>query len=179
MRSKLPPQFSRDCGSILFKPSSDDIKEAFERSEKLGVLSNSFTRGQGRMTGFLGEVAFENLYTRTTYVGDKCFTHDYIWGKKKIDIKAKTCASKPLPHYTASVNTDKSKKLHANVYFFVRVKKDLTHVWLLGWASSHKVKQKGVYKKRGEADDYGFTYKVSGYHIPIKDLNLPLSLKRR
>ena len=55
---KLPPQFTRTKGMLLFTPNSDNIKEAFERSEKLGVLPNSFTRGAGRMTGFLGEVAF-------------------------------------------------------------------------------------------------------------------------
>ena len=171
----LPPQFEKDKKILVFRPSSDDIKEAFERTQKLGVLPNSFTRGQGRMTGFLGEVAFELLYPDSEYVGDSCFTHDYVMRRRKIDVKSKTCTGKPLPHYTASVNT-KDKKLNATTYFFVRVRKDLTRVWLLGWASKQKMENKAIYKKRGEKDEFGFTYKVDGYHLPIQHLRLPESL---
>ena len=85
-RKKLPDQFSRAKGMLVFSPTGDDIKEAFERSEELGVLPNSFTRGMGRMTGFLGEIAFERLYPQANYVGDKSFTHDYVLGKKTIEL---------------------------------------------------------------------------------------------
>ena len=84
----LPPQFKKDKKMIVFHPSSNDVKEAFERTQKLGVLPNSFTRGQGRMTGFLGEVAFELLYPNSEYVGDSCFTYDYVMGRRKIDVKS-------------------------------------------------------------------------------------------
>lgn len=171
----LPSQFKKDKKMLVFHPSSNDVKEAFERTQKLGVLPNSFTRGQGRMTGFLGEVAFELLYPNSEYVGDSCFTYDYVMGRRKIDVKSKTCIGKPLPHYTASVNT-KDKKLNATTYFFVRVRKDLTRVWLLGWASKQKMETKAEFKKRGEKDEFGFTYKVDGYHLPIKHLRRPDSL---
>ena len=88
-RKALPPQFTRDKGLILFKHSGQNVKDAFERSENLGILPNSFTRGSGRMTGFLGEIAFELLYPDAQYVGDTSYTHDYVLGKKKIDIKSK------------------------------------------------------------------------------------------
>ena len=103
-RRKLPPQFSRAKGMLVFTPTGDDIKEAFERSEELGVLPNSFTRGMGRMTGFIGEIAFERLYPQADYVGDTSFTHDYVLGKKTIDVKSKSCTSIPQPDFTASVN---------------------------------------------------------------------------
>ena len=173
---KLPPQFTRTKGMLLFTPNSDNIKEAFERSEKLGVLPNSFTRGAGRMTGFLGEVAFETLYPEANYVGDKVFTHDYVIGKRNIDIKSKNCSGKPQPHYTASVNCAEGKKLAANAYFFVRVRKDFKRAWMLGWATTHKIQKNGEYKKRGDPDDYGFTYKVDGFHIPISELRPAHSL---
>lgn len=176
MKRKLPRKFEQDKKLILFRPDSNDIKEAFERSQNLGVLPNSFTRGMGRMTGFLGEVAFELLYPEADYVGDTCYSYDYVLGKRKIDVKAKTCTGKPLPHYTASVNTNKEKKLGATTYFFVRVRRDLTRVWLLGWETSTQIQKKGEYKKKGELDDYGFTYKVSGYHLPIQYLRRPQSL---
>ena len=175
-RKKLPPQFSRTKGMLIFTPNSNDIKEAFERSEDLGVLPNSFTRGAGRMTGYLGEVSFEKLYPEALYVGDKIYTHDYELGKRKIDVKAKSCAGKPQPHYTASVNCAEGKKLPANAYYFVRVRKDFTRAWMLGWATGHKIQKSGEYKKRGEPDDWGFTYKVDGYHLPIEALRPANSL---
>jgi|TARA_R100000479_G_scaffold175779_1_gene127719 hypothetical protein len=176
-RKKLPPHFSRAKGMLVFTPTSDHVKEAFERSEKLGVLPNSFTRGAGRMTGFLGEVAFECLYPQAVYKGDTELTYDYLLGKKTIDIKSKSCAGIPQPHYTASVNCPEGKKLLAKAYFFVRVRKDFQKAWLLGWATATKIQKHGDYKLRGEPDDYGFTYKVDGYHIPIAALRRASSLK--
>ena len=41
----------------LYKPSSEDISLAHSRATEMGVLPNSFTRGMGRMTGCLGEIA--------------------------------------------------------------------------------------------------------------------------
>tara|TARA_R100001015_G_C4631710_1_gene194478 strand:+ start:1210 stop:1746 length:537 start_codon:yes stop_codon:yes gene_type:complete len=176
-RKKLPPNFSRAKGMLVFTPTSDHVKEAFERSEQLGVLPNSFTRGAGRMTGFLGEVAFECLYPQALYKGDVEFTHDYVLGNKTIDIKSKSCAGVPQPHYTASVNCAENKNLSAKVYFFVRVRKDFQKAWLLGWATATKIQKSAEYKRRGEPDDYGFTYKVDGYHLPISALRRAGSLK--
>jgi len=176
-RRKLPQQFTRAKGMLVFTPTGDDIKEAFERSEDLGVLPNSFTRGAGRMTGFIGEIAFEKLYPLAKYVGDSSFTHDYVLGKKTIDVKSKTCTSIPKPEYTASVNCNKSKKLGAKAYFFTRVKKDMSTAWLLGWQTASYIQNKKHYKRRGESDSYGFQYKVSGYHLPISLLRRANSLK--
>ncbi len=44
---------------IEFRPSGEDFKLAAERSERMGVLANSYTRGAGRMSGMLGEIAVE------------------------------------------------------------------------------------------------------------------------
>lgn len=174
---KLPLQFSRSKGMLVFTPTGDDIKDAFERSEELGVLPNSFTRGMGRMTGFLGEIAFERLYPQAKYVGDTSFTHDYVLGKKTIDVKSKTCTSIPKPNYTASVNCKKDKKLQAKIYFFTRVSKDLSTAWLLGWSTARAIETKSNYKKRGEYDADGFCYRINGYHIPISSLRRASALK--
>ncbi len=178
MSRKLPRQFSKKRGSryIVFTPSSENVKQAFERSQKLGVTPGSFTRGVGRMTGFLGEVAFGLLYPEARYVGGRSFTHDYSLGGKKIDIKSKSCSSRPKPHFTASVNCPQSRDPSAYYYYFVRVRKDLSRAWLLGWVPTKSLLKQGEYKRRGEKDSEGFTYKVSGYHLPIKCLRPPASL---
>tara|TARA_R110000751_G_scaffold142196_3_gene245649 strand:- start:563 stop:1096 length:534 start_codon:yes stop_codon:yes gene_type:complete len=174
---KLPRQFLKVRGHkfIVFTPSSENVKQAFERSQKLGITPNSFTRGLGRMTGFLGEIAFGLLYPDATYVGGRCFTHDYTLKGKKIDIKSKSCSGEPLPHYMASVNCPASKAPEAGYYYFSRVRKDLSAVWMLGWLPTPRILKVGDYKKRGEKGDDGFIYRVSGYHIPIESLRAPAS----
>ena len=79
MKKKLPRQFSKDKRGklIRFTPNSENVKQAFERSQNLGILPNSFTRGAGRMTGFLGEIGFERLFSSAKYVGNYSLPHDY------------------------------------------------------------------------------------------------------
>lgn len=178
-RRKLPAQFSRVKGSsmLLFKPNADDVKEAYIRAEKLGVKDNSFTKGAGRMVGFLGEVAFEKLYPEAKYVGGGSYTHDYELGKRTIDVKSKKCKTTPQPDFTASVNCSKTKQLKASTYFFTRVHESLSEVWVLGWAPASAIQCGKNYKRRGETDAYGFKYKVNGYHVEISTLRRANSLK--
>lgn len=158
---------------IVYKPTPEDVGEAYRRSEELGVLSNSFTRGKGRMVGFLGEVAFEHFFPKAKYVGDKSYSHDYEINGHKIDIKAKTCSSRPMVHYSSSVTTTKSKGLQADIYYFVRVHSSLSKVWLCGWSTNEGVGKPKYFKKKGESDDYGFTFKSDGYHLPIRVTRRP------
>ena len=57
----MPDQFKPVANGkfIEFRPSGEDFKRAADMSEQMGVLSNSYTRGAGRMSGFLGEIATE------------------------------------------------------------------------------------------------------------------------
>jgi len=179
MKRPLPPQFSKEkgCKFVVFEPAPEDIKVAFQRSKRQGVLPNSFTYGAGRMTGFLGELAFEHLYPEASYVGGTSLDHDFVLGRRKIDVKSKTCGSPPLLHYTASVNCAAKVTPKASYYYFVRVDKDLTKAWLLGWVTRKALLTEGEFKKRGDEDSSGFMYRASGYHIPLKSLRSPLSWK--
>ena len=161
---------------VLFHPDKDDVAEAFRRSQSLGIPPNSYTRGAGRMTGFLGEVAFGKYIQSAEHVGEQCYTHDYLFNNKRVDVKSKTCTTRPQLHYIASVNSQ-NKNLRADVYFFTRVHKDLSRVWLLGWASLHHVTKDRNFKKKGESDKDGFTYLCDGYHLPIKSLRRPDSFE--
>jgi len=157
---------------ILYRPTPEDVAEAYARSQRLGVLPNSFTRGKGRMAGFLGEVAFERTFGGD-YVGDESRTHDYEIKASSIDVKAKICSTVPQMTYCVSVPAQRLKPLQADVYFFTRVLNDYSKVWLLGWATAKSVQQDKFYKKKGEADDYGFTFLSSGYHLPINRTRRP------
>ena len=161
---------------VLFHPNEEDVAEAFRRSQALGIPPNSYTRGVGRMTGFLGEVAFGKYVGRAVHVGGQCYTHDYVYNKKKVDVKSKTCTTRPQLHYIASVNSA-NKELKADVYFFTRVHKDFSKVWLLGWASRYRATKPRNFKKKGESDKDGFTYLCDGYHLPIRALRRPDSFE--
>lgn len=161
---------------IVYNTSPDDVAEAFRRSEALGITRSSFTGGDGRMTGFLGEVAFGNLFPEAKYVGNRSYTHDYELNGVKIDIKSRSCSGRPMLHYCVSVIKKRLEPLEADIYFFVHVKKDLSKVWLTGWAKKNTVKSNKNFKEKGESDKHGFTFYSSGYHLPIRSTRRPDAL---
>lgn len=128
------------------------------------------------MTGFLGEIAFENFYKKSKYVGDSCYTHDYTLKDWTIEVKSKSCSSKPSPEYSVSVNSTADKQWLNDIFFFTRVNSSYSCVWLLGWMKRENFLRRAEYKKVGESDADGFTHRSSGYHLPIKQLRRPDSL---
>lgn len=162
---------------IAFLPDKEDVAEAFRRSQALGIPPSSFTYGIGRMTGFLGEIAFEAFVEGAEYVGGQCYTHDYLYKGKTVDVKSKTCTTKPRLDYVATVNAHSGKKPEADLYFFTRVRKDLSKVWLVGWASQYSATRNKNFKKKGENDGGDFTYLCDGYHMPIRSLRRPDSFE--
>ena len=172
------PEFKKVGKFIEFIPAAEDLKEASNRAAALGVLPNSFTNGAGRMTGFLGEVAFERYYGNTIYKGDVSYTHDYVINNKKVEIKSKTCSSRPKPEYMASVNGKQDKVFENDIFFFNRVSSSLSRVWMLGWISRKSFFKHALFIKEGESADDGFTQRASGFHLPISKLRSPDSLIR-
>ena len=167
-------------GRVLrYKIKGKDIDKAHKMSDEMGVLPNSFTRGVGRMVGFLGEIAVNRFIPRSRYVGNKVFKYDIVKGKNKIEVKSKTCTGCPKEHYVASVNGPKNIDPANNVYFFTRVSKDLRYVWIVGWITTKDFFERAVFKKKNETDEEGFVYRVSGYHIKIKDLEMPETFIRK
>ena len=124
-------------------------------------------------------IAVNKFIPRSKYVGHKVFKYDIVKGKHKIEVKSKTCTSCPKDHYVASVNGPKKIDPANNVYFFTRVSKDLRYVWIVGWITKDDFFEKSVFKNKNEKDEEGFVYRVSGYHIKIKDLEDPKTFIRK
>lgn len=162
---------------IEYKPTPEDVAEAYRRSEKLGQLRSSFTNGRGNMTGFLGEVAFENTFKQFDYVGDSSYTHDYVYKGLSIDVKAKRCTSRPMLNYNASVVKTKYSKFEADIYFFMRVHENLQKVWLCGWSPKNSIIAKKRFNPKGSCDESGFKFRADGYNIPIGKTRRPDSLE--
>lgn len=94
---------------VEFRPSGDDLKLASDRSEEMGILPNSYTRGAGRMLGLLGEITVEKyLDGLASNCSSRHYGYDLIT-ESGITIEVKTKRSRGIPKldYTASVEKRK------------------------------------------------------------------------
>jgi hypothetical protein len=176
---KIPKlkRFNHVGDTAVFTPTDEDIATAYNRSRKMGIPGNSIMKGQGRMTGLLGEIAVNAYLPRSRYVGDTVWTHDLVFKKKTIEVKSKICSGIPRPEYNAFVNGKKDMKPENDVFFFARVRRDFMQVYLVGWIPTKKFLKKAAFFTGGETSSNGFHYKAPGYDILIKELNPPLSLR--
>lgn len=172
------PQFKQNKNLIVFSPSGEDIALAHKRAKKMGTLRGSFTRGMGNMIGCLGEISVEKFLPHCKYMGDIHYSHDFVYKNKRVEVKSKSCASIPLPHYMASLNLKKDTHPNNDMYIFTRVRKDLMCVWLVGWYPTTKLIKKTKFRDKGYVFKDGFTTKSAGHHIPIKKLRPAINLLR-
>jgi len=162
---------------IEFRPNGEDFKLAAERSEKMGVLQNSFTRGAGRMSGMLGEIAIHKyLENIAEYSGDLVRGYDLITEKGiKIEVKTKKASRIPDPSYAATVESKKTYMFVNDIFVFLRGHDSMAKFWLLGWIKTSSFKRMSTFKNAGEDDgDNGFKCRVDQYTIPIAKLK-PMS----
>ena len=174
---KRKKRFKTQKDFVVFTPASEDISLAHERSCAMGVLPGSYMRGLGNLTGCLGEIAVKSYLPRSRYVGDKVFTHDIVYKKQKVEVKSKTCSGQPKPEYSAFVNCKKDIIPENDVFFFTRVRRDLARVYLVGWLSASAFFKVATFRKIGDKDDTGFTFKSNGYQITIGELSPPAQFK--
>jgi hypothetical protein len=157
---------------IEFRPSGEDFRLAAERSDRMGILHNSYTKGAGRMHGMLGEVAVgAYLNGLVKHCGDTKFGYDFETDNGiKIEVKTKRSNSIPKGDYIASVEKKKSHMFENDIFVFVRAHETMTRLWLVGWIKTDSFKRRSNYIAAGGSDGTGFTYRVDGYHIPINKL---------
>ena len=166
-------------GYAVFRPIDEDIELAHKRSCKLGVIPNSYIKGVGRMTGFLGEVAVQKfLGLRSRYVGNKIYSHDIVYKKQRIDVKSKSCTRRPNPEYIAFVNGKRDVVPDNDIYFFTRVRRDYRKVYIVGWLPTSIFFDEATYYGVGDYDEYGYHFLLGGYTIPINELNAPKEFKQ-
>tara|TARA_R110002051_G_scaffold129958_1_gene203684 strand:+ start:735 stop:1274 length:540 start_codon:yes stop_codon:yes gene_type:complete len=178
--SKDPKKKSRfrHIGNIaVFTPTEDDVATAYSRSCKMGIPGNSIMKGQGRMTGLLGEIAVNTYLPQSHYVGDSVWTHDLVHKEKNIEVKSKICSGIPKPEYTAFVNGKKDMKPENDTFFFTRVRRDFMQVYLVGWIPTKLFLKKADFVSVGDEAENGFQYKSPGYDILIEQLYAPRSLR--
>jgi hypothetical protein len=157
---------------IEFRPCGEDFELAAQRSDQMGILHNSYTKGAGRMHGMLGEIAVgKYLDGLVDHCGSSKYGYDFETNDGiKIEVKTKRSNSIPKSDYTASVEKKKSHMFENDLYVFVRAHETMTRFWLVGWVKTDSFKRRSNFIAAGGSDETGFTYRVEGYHIPISKL---------
>jgi hypothetical protein len=153
-------------------------KVAKEKAQEMGELKNSILKGQGNVTGFLGEEIIKSfLSARSSNTKD----YDISYKKKKYDIKTKLTSKEPLPEYDCSIAAYNTVQ-KCDGYIFVRIQKDkednLVCGWILGWMDKEGYFQNAEYWPKGKIDpSNGYRVKANCYNVKIKDLKSIEELK--
>ena len=178
-RPKRRKRFEYIKDFAVYRPSDEDVILAHTRSCKLGVIPHPHIKGNGRMTGYLGEIAIQKyLGARSRYVGDKEYTHDIVYKKQRVEVKSKACIRRPDPEYIAFVNGRRNMEPNNDVYFFSRVRRDFRRVYIVGWLPTSTFFDEATYYDVGDYDEHGYHFLLSGYTIPIAELNTPKEFKK-
>lgn len=145
--------------------TGDMLVEARDKAAEMGRLNNSITRGQGNLTGFLGEAVAQHVLG-----GELANTYEYDLVLKDgttIDVKTKLTSVKPLDSYMCSVaklNTTQK----CDYYAFTRIKNDYSVGWFLGVCSKERYYRKAIFMEKGTVDpDNGYVVRSSCYNLPI------------
>jgi hypothetical protein len=141
--------------------------EARERAKKMGVLKNSFMKGDGNLVGCLGEILVRD------YLGailNNTFNHDLLYEQYTIDVKSKGCNTLPTLDYECSVPIYVIQYQNPDIYVFVRISRTLKIGWILGCLPKKIYLQKAYFIPKGQVDSNGTRFRVDTYNLRIKDL---------
>lgn len=147
----------------------NDIRIARKKADELGVLKNSIRKGKGNITAFIGEILVAREFG-AVFVNN--YDYDLEKNGKKIEVKTKSCTSKPRPYYNCSV-ADYNTSQDCDFYVFVRVLEDNSRGWILGGMSKDEFYEKAFFRRKGEIDEDAcprFPFKADCYNIKIRDL---------
>jgi hypothetical protein len=144
-------------------------KLAEQKSLELGELNNSIRQGQGNLIGFIGEIITSNYLSARI---SNTYDYDLLKDGQKIDVKTKSCTSKPLISYDCSIAAYNIKQ-QCDYYVFCRVLKDCSVCWLLGYYPKEEYYKSARFCKEGEIDEksnLGWSFKANCYNLEIGQL---------
>lgn len=153
--------------------SPEMLAEAKRKTTEMGILAHSFTKGRGRIVGFLGEFLANQLICGRIVSGD--FNYDIVSskldGEVRWDVKTKTCKSPPKSTFLVSVSAYQLKQ-NCDRYAFCRILSDYSAGWILGWMPKAEFFEKATLFKEGDLDpSNGFRVAESCYSLAISQLN--------
>lgn len=145
------------------------LAKAALRSQQLGSLNNSITKGDGNLVGYIGQMLVAEYLN-----ANETDTYEYDVEKNGIrfEVKTKRCTSKPRTDYDCSVSEANAKQ-KCDYYVFVRVLEDFSKAWILGKKKREDYFGQARFCKKGEKDNkshLGWTFKADCYNLEISQL---------
>ena len=159
---------------------TDDQRRRAKELYDFNVLNHSFTKGEGNMTGALGEVMVFDHYSPTLKF-DNTFDYDLVTVNNnwRIDVKSKkiTFDYPPSKNFKVGVSTaGKGIRQDCDLYCFTFVHESYQYGYILGWYKKEKFVNDAFFCKKGELDtmgevrNTGFRFKATSYQMFIKNL---------
>lgn len=148
-------------------------KVAKKKAEALGKLKNSIKKGEGNITGFLGEMA-ANKILKGRIVSGTSFDFDITTKDEKTwEVKTKSRSVAPRPDYNATVCAKNTKQKCDN-YVFVSLcpMENPTKAYIMGWIDKDSFYKKSFYLKKGQYDPgTPWPAKEDCYNMKYSELN--------
>ena len=140
------------------------------KSQRMGLLNNSITSGDGNMAGFLGEEVANQILKG---VISNTYDYDILSNGKKWDVKTKRCTSAPKEHYECSIAAYNTKQ-DCDDYAFVRIEfvdGQYKRAWFLGTYNKDQYFDDASFLIKGQIDpSNNFRVKANCYNLPIRNL---------
>lgn len=143
------------------------VEIAKQKSREMGKLRNSILKGEGNVSGFIGEqIALQVLGGEWANREGCSYQYDMILPDgRTVDVKTKQRGVAPRPHYNCSVsNFNPDQK--CDLYGFVSVLKNREGEYLKGWFLGTIPKQEFMDRA---------TFATQGTHDPSNNFNTPAS----
>ena len=151
---------------IIINP--DWIEQATTKSKEMGKLNNSITKGDGNISGFIGEIMVLSCLPEGKLLNTYDF--DIVYKDYKLDVKTKRTTKTPRDYYDCSVASFNTKQKCSH-YIFTRILNDYSKGWVLGWLPKEEYFNIARFLKKGDRDgDNGFIVKSDCYNVKINQL---------
>jgi hypothetical protein len=140
------------------------------RGEKIPAnIKNSILKGEGRITGGVGEMAFIEYSGGTESIGRDVYQFDVLLNETLYEVKTKQRKDPPLSYYTCSVTCSNDEQ-ECDYYVFTST--NFNEAWLLGYISNQRFKKIRRFMKKGEYDpSNGFICLADNWYVLVSDLD--------
>jgi len=138
------------------------------------TLKDSITDGKSKLWGALGEIVVHDFFNDQGYETEYKPTKDFdlVISTFTVDVKTKRTTVKPRMNYWATIAAT-SKHQRCDMYFFVRILKNLSTAYLLGYLPSDTFWEVAKFYKKGEIDPLGdgeWRFAADCYNVKMEDL---------
>ena len=160
---------------VIMEITDDDLAEAALRAPS-NLWQKSMRGLDGNFVGALGEVMFEKWCRANDiqYEFAGRTDYDYLVDGNRVEVKTKDRTSIPRPFYEVSVPDYNHEHQRPDVFVFMSLMRTggVFHTaYLLGTMPDWEYRERAVFKKRGEKEPNGMTFKIDCWNVPISDLH--------